>query len=510
MIFSREPLAILMLLAVFGLWRGRQATTQPWPERFALALLPPLLGLLVAVYWETIALNTRWVWSACRLAPVIGLFHGFPLYSPEHSGAINGWLYGPVAALAWSPAAFASSPLPALTIAAFINQVFLLAPLLLAARRFATTRPAGWLAFVFGASALLLLYPTWYIASALNVDAIAVGLGAASCLLLLTEDPPQRHRLWLAGGLSVLACWTKQTDVPLVLAQTGWLWLRHGRESVRSFVLAYGSAMLAAAGLFGLVFPLPDLIFNLWTVPSAHALPGGWRAAWAEATDLSRYSAVFWLPCAVALWLWFRDRPAVRTNRVGWHPLLLPVAAAGVLLPTGILAAIKIGGDRNSLHSVYYLALAAVCALAQSWPTVAHRRAQIQAGIILLLSSGASVLAVRQVAGYPQLTMLPSRCLSQEAWLYAREHPGETYFPWDPLATLLAEQRALPFEYGVLDRIYAGRKPTPESVRASLPSSIDRVAYPRANHTRTMVHDYLPEFNQVVVTEDWIIHRRGN
>ncbi len=511
MIASPESLVVLALLLGGGLWLGGRTAGRAWPERLALVLLPLLLGVLALAYWETTALNTRWTWSACRLAPTIGLFHGQPLYSPEHSGAINGWLYGPVAALVWTPAALAASPLPALTIAALINQVFLLAPLLIAAWRFApaSSRTAGGLAFVFGAAALLQVYPTWYMASALNVDAIAVGLGAGSCLLLLTDQPPGRRRLALAAALSVLAVWTKQTEAPLVLAQAGWLWLRHGRESLRTFLLAYVIALLVTAGVFATTFPVSDLIFNLWTVPSAHARPGDWQAAWAEVTDLCRYSVIFWLPCAAALWIRFRDRPAGGTIAGRWHPLWLPLAAAGVLLPTGIMAAIKIGGDRNSLHSVYYLALAAVCALAQGWPTATHRRAQAQAGIILLLAAGAAVLAVRQVAGYPQLPMLPSRCLSEEAWSHARAHPGRVYYPWDPLASLMAESRADHFEYGVIDRILAGRPPDEAHIRRHLPGPLDQIVYPNADHQQTMRLRYLTEYRFATATPDWLIFRQN-
>ncbi|RXK53438.1 hypothetical protein ESB00_17235 [Oleiharenicola lentus] len=506
---SPESLIVLALLLGGGLWLGARATGRAGPERLAWVLLPLLLGGLAVAYWETTALNTRWTWSACRLAPTIGLFHGQPLYSPEHSGAINGWLYGPVAALVWTPAALAGSPLAALTIAALLNQIFLLTPLLVAAQRLAPTRVAGGVAFVFGAAALLQVYPTWYMASALNVDAIAVGLGAGSCLLLLTDQPPSRRRLGLAAALSVLAVWTKQTEAPLVLAQAGWLWLRHGQASARSYLLAYGAALLATAGVFILFFPLPDLIFNLWTVPSAHARPGGWQAAWAEVTDLGRYSVLFWLPCAAALWIRFRDRTTVGTDTNRWHPLWLPLAAATVLLPTGILAAIKIGGDRNSLHSVYYLALAAVCAVAQGWPTVAHRRALAQAVVILLLATGTALLAVRQVAGYPHLTMLPARCLSEEAWSHARTQPDRVYYPWDPLASLMAESRAYHFEYGVIDRILAGRPPNETHIRAHLPGQLDQVVYPNADHQQTMRLRYLTEYRFATATADWLIFRQN-
>lgn len=509
---SRELQIGLIVLLLLGLWRGWARRGAPWTEQLAEALLPALLGALAFAYYETTVLNTRWIWSACRLAPTIGLFHGYPLYSPVEAGPINGWLYGPVAAIFWTPAALADSPLTALAIAAVINLVFLLFPLLAAGRRVAPNPGLPrLLAFVFGAAALLQVYPTWYMASALNADAIAVGLGAGSCLLLLSENPPGGKRLMLAALLSVLAAWTKQIEAPLVLAQIGWLWFRHGRKAALEMAAACTGAMLAVAAVVFLLLKAPDVIFNMWTVPAAHARPGGWSAARAEVVDFCRYTVILWLPCLIALWLHARASRAGSPDHPPKtrHPLLLFVVAAAVLLPFGVLAAIKVGGDRNSMHSVYYLVVAATMALAGAWPTLAMRQAVMLRTALLLAAVSLAVLVVRQVAGYAKLTMLPTRCLSQEAWLFAQEQPGRVYFPWDPLATLMAEGRMYHFEYGVLDRLYAGRAPTDGRISQDLPSRLGFVVYPKANYPKTMLDRYLPQYVFATATEDWLIYRRN-
>lgn len=499
------PTELLLLQApaiAVGLWLAWRERQAPWLRRIGVLLLPPLLGALLLVYGETLALNTRWIWSACRLAPAIGLFHGYPLYSPVDHGPINGWLYGPVAALAWSPAALATTPLAALFIAAGINLLFLLVPLFVAAAGpgFRPTLSGG-LAFSFGAAGLLLVYPTWYMASALNADAIAVGLGASSCLVLLRGALTPRS-LWLAALLAGLAAWTKQTEAILMLAQVGWLWFAQGRRAALRYAGSCATVCLGLTLFAGLFFRPADLIFNMWTVPSGHAYPGGTAAAWVELTDFVRYTAWLWVPsCLVQFG---RKSPTgTKTLRPG---LLLVVALA--VLPLGILATIKIGGDRNSMHSVYYLAVAIVIALTSAWPAEDRPQPMI-AGVVLLAATSAVVLAVRQVAGYPAQTALPPRCLSQEAWSYARAHPGSAYFPWDPLATLLAEGRMYHFEYGVLDRIYAGRAPTTDRLRADLPTNPEAVIYPRANYSREMLK-HLPGFTREQTTADWVILRRGS
>ncbi|MES1168974.1 MAG: hypothetical protein ABUL61_07360, partial [Oleiharenicola lentus] len=292
-------------------------------------------------------------------------------------------------------------------------------------------------AFAAGAAALLQLYPTWYMASALNVDAIAAGLGAASCLLLLRENPT-RLRLAAAAGLGALAVWTKQVEAPLVVAQCGWLWFARDRRTALRFAVTYSVAMLLVALL---VFPplnARDVIFNLWTVPAHHPLLGGWAAAWGELVDFSRYTFPLWAPGAAALVVGLR-RGSPIPARASASAISLFLAAALVLLPTGIMATIKLGGDRNSLHSVYYLVAGALLAVAGGWSSLLARGPALRAGLVLLVAAVLVGLSVRQVTGYPQLTMLPARCLSQEAWTFARAHPGRVYFPWDPLATLMAE-----------------------------------------------------------------------
>lgn len=61
---------------------------------------------------------------------------------------------------------------------------------------------------------------------------------------------------------------------------------------------------------------------------------------------------------------------------------------------------------------------------------------------------------------------------------FARAHPGEAYFPWHPLATLVAEGRLDHLEYGLLDLSFAGRKPDRDLLLAGLPDRLEYVVYP--------------------------------
>jgi hypothetical protein len=493
-------------LAIAGFLRRRRMLADPGVGTAAEFLAPLLLGLLVYAYAHTLELNTRWPWSAARLAPTLGLVHGYPLYSAPDAGPINGWLYGPVAALAWLPAALADSPRPALAIAAAINLLFLLGPLLfLCLRGGAAPRPARLLAFAAVAGAFLLAYPTWYMASVLCSDAVAVGLGLGSCLLLLGRTAPGPRTLVAAALLAVLAAWTKQIEAPLVLAQLGWLLYVDGARAAARYAALYAAAALVVSGLFLAGFNAHNLVLNAFTIPLAQHYAGGARAFRLEAADFLRYSLPFTLPCLLGLARGGTGGGGRRTDRAA---LLLLIAAAAVLFPTGVLATIKVGGDRNSVHSLYYLGAAAALALVAAW-SAAKPAAPAWRGAILAAATVAVAVAVRQVRGYPRLSMLPPRCASEDAWFYARRFPGRTYFPRDPLCTLMAEGRLYTLEYGVVDRGYAGLVPSARQVAEGLPAQLETVAYPRADGEPVMVDRFLPDFGFAQATPDWLLFRRG-
>lgn len=502
---SKEWLIPALVAGGFGGWLGARRRDRSPLERVALAAGPLLLLAVIYLYRETALLGTRWVWSACRLAPVLAWRQGWPLYSPIDHGPINGWLYGPVAAVAWLPSALAHSPLPALLIAVTINLLFLLVPLALAARHATRDLPAVAIpAFAAAAAGLLQLYPTWYMASALNVDAVAAGLGAGACLLLARGTRTARDAA-LAGALVALAAWTKQVEAPLVLAPVAWLGWSGERRALRDFLAGWAVALLAiGAAVFGLM-NARDVLFNLWTVPAHHPLVGGWPAAWGELRDLARYTLLLWVPCAGVLLLARRD-PVREQSAVA--PVWLFLAAALAVLPTGLMAAIKLGGDRNSLHSVYYLLAAALVAVAGDWAHSLRRARELRIAVLLLAAGALTLTALQQVNGYERLTMLPPRCLSQEAWTFAREHPGRAYYPWDPLATLLAEKKFYHFEYGVYDRIHAGEPPAPARLADGLPVAPEMVVYPRADYPHTLL-PALPDYRLATTSEDWMIYRAG-
>src|SRR5262245_26516259 len=83
----------------------RVSAGRPIWERLGIAVLP-FLGCMVVWHWVVnIAFSSMaGFWNGARLAPAMGLVHGYRLYYPATEGPINGWIYGPVSSLAYLPA----------------------------------------------------------------------------------------------------------------------------------------------------------------------------------------------------------------------------------------------------------------------------------------------------------------------------------------------------------------------------------------------------------------------
>jgi hypothetical protein len=102
----------------------------------------------------------------------------------------------------------------------------------------------------------------------------------------------------------------------------------------------------------------------------------------------------------------------------------------------------------------------------------------------------------------------------EQAYAYARAHPGELYLPWNPLVTLLAEGRLDNNEIGACNRDQAAIPIGEAQWRRYVPSTARYVAFrtpagglqllPRPTHR-------LPEFRERVELPElpgWFVYRR--
>ena len=66
---------------------------------------------------------------------------------------------------------------------------------------------------------------------------------------------------------------------------------------------------------------------------------------------------------------------------------------------------------------------------------------------------------------------------------FLRRHPGEAYFPWNPLPHLLAEGRLYHFAYGLFDRDLGGFRVTPDHIARFVPEQCRYVCFPEGRRT---------------------------
>jgi hypothetical protein len=494
---------VFLLLATTSVWMWQRALREGMRgSRFvAAAGLPAALLALVSLFlW--IKGSVQWAWSAARLAPALGILRGYDLYSGREHGPINGWLYGPVPALCWLPAGLARTAIGALSTAETLNLLFLLSPLFavcqLAAGRGFERRVLGLWCGAAVAASLIFFYPTWYMVAVLTADATAVGFGVVACVLL-SRDGPGHGRLALAAALTAAAVWSKQIAAPLIVVQLAWL-LVTGRGHL---VWRYSFWLAAFIGGFALAFiaafGAANMYFNMWVVPTSQFLVGGWG----EALRRTGLFIAATLPAtAVAFLAWAR-------GPVPWGRRSIPILpfAGFLMLPVGVLTSLKIGAETNSIHSYYYLIAAGAVGLT----ALAAERPAKSAAVIIPVACVCLIVAPfralgRQQGGLPLLMWASN----EAAFEFAQRHPGQTYFPGDPLATLLADGRSYHLEYGIADRMFAGITPTSAQIQEGLPKDLSLIIYPFAGHGGLMVKLIGPEVQSATESGHWTLFRCRN
>jgi hypothetical protein len=506
---AQLALALAAATAALLFWRWRtDLRGWTWPEWLGAALL------LAAIYtvWRvavTAALGTLASdWNGARLAPTFAMVYGYRLYYPATEGPVLNNVYGPVAALAYLPATVFRTPTPAILAGGALQAGFLFGAMLAFAWRAGGQAPADRrlaLACGLGACLIMTRYPgSAYWISMVHADGPSLALGLLACAALITRDAatPTDRALAASAVAAILSCWAKQTAAPLPLALVAAVWLAHGRRQALRYL-----AMLAAVGVivsaaFLLWFGRP-LLFNMIDIVSAHAwkkpgLGGLATEAWRWLVSIRDLLALFAVALAVAL---LRSDRRADGARGAW---VAPALAAVFLMPTGALGANKLGGEPSSFHSLYYLIAAIAALFAEAGRRAPAARALGWGFCVLAIAAAWQSGRCTPSAAQPPAWQNPN----QLAYELALRHPGEVYYPWHPLASLLAEGRLYHFEYGLIDRYIGGHEATPDHFRANLPPRLRWVASPVRGWSLT---HYLGDFSQDTPMPDlpgWIVRQR--
>lgn len=479
-------------------------------DRALAGLLPLSAALLGIVMLTRIAQGPGQDWNEAKLAPIVGMRYGYALYQSPDTGAMTGWLYGPVGAIIMSPASLASDPTTAVFIGILIAAIVYLVPVglavKLACRERATSLPL--LAFLVAAWES---YDTDALSRCLVIagpDAPALGLALCACAAIY------RHRTWKTMHLSAIAAilciWTKQNYLPLLVALPLWVALTDGLRPAGRFVGFIVGVGAILSSIFLLVFGAKNMLFHMLTLPGGHPY-----------RDASRGTTVAWLiglhdllaTCAAPLGMLavalvldsiLSPREATWRDWIKQRPWLLYLLVAIFLVPASLAGYLKLGGYVNSLACTdFFLLISAVTAIVHILSVVEVdsqiRRAVAGSMLIfgLVIAIKANFAGVNGIVPSWSSIVHPYNNPQQQAFNYAKSHPGEVYCPWNPLTTLLAEKKLYHFEWGIVDRAVGDRPASDQQYLSHFPAKLDRVIYLRTPQS-TKAMELLVDFRKRV------------
>jgi hypothetical protein len=431
-----------------------------------------------------LSLASRHPWADARLAPTLAMWKGYPLYSRH--GPVSGFIYGPLAAVAYIPAVVSGGPPSTMLASACgLGWAWAIVPALylLVRESAGNITLAGLMAVGF----VLCTTHSPSLGRALyGVHAEAPALGLAACALagcIRVGPGSGMLRLALIALAAVAAVFAKQVMIFVPPACLVVIAKQAGRSAAVKFLAAcLGWAGLAIV-LVCMLTSFDDFYFNVITIPARH--PWALDGAFGESSVAGHIASIlyalvvlgdptiFWLAAALILlwWLFPSAAPAPQTS-TGWRAALV-FAVLG--FPMAVLGRAKIGGAQN-VYSVssYFLALAVFLKLIEIIRTRESVLAFLGPAAVVSSLAAWCVAVPRDMESLFKLDQRQSP--SDQAYEYERLHPGRMYFPWQPLASLANSGPPRDFSYGLFDRDIAGYPVDPKEIESRLPRSLVGVA----------------------------------
>lgn len=494
---------------------GQAFTSTIVASSFLIALVSVLAG------WLNGAGNP---WNAARLTPALALHEGVKLYWPMNSGPVMSTVVGPVAFLFYWPVGLlpAASPTTLILAASAFNLVAAAALAAWTVRRSQADPFVTGMALLIGTHLSLHFEAVTTALLSIHSDAPALLLISAGVLTLaFSKENPGWLRLGSVSLCLALAFWSKQSVLPIYAAAALVAWLRFGREAALKLI---GTSILTTTIVSGLLLrgsDWHDIYQNMVAVPANHPW---WKIDPVSGIiDATRHA----------------DSPSDRIKMVasaGFHlvrsywPIVLALGGATLreyfdpdrgarpqprwiaflvvaifMLPTAALGRLKVGGSINhEAFFVCFLIVALMLWLIELPPTVwspnAYRFLTLALGLLCLMN-------LPQVRGYHGWRKTWDN-QNEIAFRYLRNHPGQIYFPWNPLSSWLAEHRLYHFDYGVFDRNLGHAAVTPLHLEAHLPSNRPVIASYYAHHDY-ILKTYFPGYKELAPVDglpEWRIY----
>lgn len=507
-------LACLGAALLAGLWIFFRLMGWPVLDRWLAATYPAGFVAFAFIVLQAVEDGPFRKWNAIRLAPAVSLLHGYTLYYGRDDGPVTGNIYTPFSSIAYVPAALGPGPTEMIRAGVLLSLLFYFAPAvwLYAKLRDAyadpATRRAQWYTFaLFPLVTFNLVESLGYVAGFIHADAPAVGLAGAAGAVLYAYPRPGWRPLAVSALLATLSVWSKQVTAPVLIALPAWLFLSGGgRDALRYLLCLLGAGLLVAAVFLTALDP-QSLLFNVVTIPGQHPMRGRFPfnlvGAALELQKLA-FPLLLLLGFGALFPLVARSEAARLAGWAGRSRWSVFLVAGLFLLPTALMGRVKEGGDLNALAFTLYFLLLAVCLILRGgiWPSTTESvRAGFRLLTVVAVTANGVLLIQNQLQRYSEWASAPRANVPEMVTAFLRDHPGEAYFPWNPLEHLLAEWRYYHFDYGLFDRDIAGFALADEHFRQCVPPDMRLVCFPE-NANFEYARKYLKEFSRRVERRD--------
>lgn len=429
---------------------------------------------------------SRLGFSSVRLAAALALVKGLPCYpeGPGDAGLIT--IYPPTFGFIYAPTALFSTPFGALLCASVINLVVVVVPAVFLVRRLlrqhlTTSVENGVIAPVV---LFLLLLFAWLepLQAIQHIHCEAIALGCLTLAILVLQRPASKGSWWAAAVLLTLSATSKQTYVMAFPAVALWIGWHRGWRAFWEFSAMAAISLLGVILVLGCRFGFHTLYFNCVEVAARH--PWIDRAALLGEVDSTHfvYGTAQRLQSLLALvyvgvrdqgWFLlltgaliisaFFSRQGDGEKRAGSDLAVLLLLVTLFQLPLAMLGFVKAGGAPNNLASpTFFWAILFAAAFGLWTIRGGENRVLLLALAILLLSV--------QVGTQTAFRAVRQNCFEQDqVYRYLLDHPERNaYFPFEPLAHLLAQNRLVPASSTYWDLDLAGFRSTPENDRRRL------------------------------------------
>lgn len=498
------------------------------PDLFIAASIFPAFLISGALAVKKILEVPFLLWNAHRLAWTFSLLNGYNMYYGPHNGPVLGSrMYGPFACLAYLPVTLLNSPTAALILGSCISACFYFLPVLwlhIGKEALDTKK------LLFGCCAFTLFCLVTFksgvlsfSASIIHADAPALGMGAlASAILYYRKHKYSVLPLFLASLVSVFAVWTKQTLAPILFALPVYVLLADGYKCFKRYILCLAVSGVTVSAVFLWIFNAQDLFFNMITYIAVYP----WKFGPSRMAALLKVAFLLGKECFLfaAVLIFYSlhglsalaKRPDKLKTWFNANPWMILAIVSLFMVPASILGYVKVGGSSNTLSPTLYFLVGAFTMLLMKYASnLPHLHGRLIKKctklLLILLTIGLICVNMPELRNIPiHLRNLPSNN-QNTAYEYAKSHPGETYFPLDPLATLLSEGKLYHFTKAIEQREATGFRISHKHFRAHIPGDIKQVAFCGNGNTLRLIKEYLPEFSRQISIDElpgWTVYTR--